>query len=72
MTDATSDSRVPTSYATAQAELEDILAELQAPDAPLDVLAARVGRARVLLAWCRNELRTTEREVDALLEDTEA
>lgn len=64
-------SDAPASYAAAQQELETILEELQRADAPLDLLTARVSRAKALLAWCRQELRTTEREVDALLEDTE-
>ena len=63
--------KVPQSYAAAQEELEAILAELQRPDSPLDVLVERVARARELITWSREALRGTEREVDALLEETD-
>ena len=64
--------RPPNSYAAAQEELEAILAELQQPDSPLDVLVEKVARARALITWSREALRDTEREVDALLEETDA
>ena len=62
----------PKSYAAAQEELEDILASLQSPEAPIDELAAAVRRAKELIQWLRTALRETEAEVESLLEDVDA
>jgi hypothetical protein len=40
---------------------------LQAPEASVDALTERIKRAGELIALCRNELHTTEAEVNALL-----
>ena len=62
----------PKSYAAAQEELEDILAQLQSPAAPLDELTARVRRAREIIAWLKTALRETEAEVEGLLGELDA
>ena len=62
----------PKSYAAAREALENILAKLQAPDAPLDELSADVRRAKELIAWLREALRETEAEVEGLLEEVDA
>ena len=62
----------PKSYAAAQEELEDILAQLQTPDAPLDELTTRVRRARELITWLRTTLRDTEAEVEGLLGEVDS
>ena len=62
----------PKSYAAAQEELEDILARLQSPDAPIDELSEAVRRARDLIDWLRTALRETESEVEALLREVDA
>lgn len=59
----------PKSYATAQEELETILAELQRPDAPLDELTRQVRRAKGLIGWLRAALREIETEVEGLLDE---
>lgn len=59
----------PTDYATAQQELNGLLEELQRPDAPIDRLTEQVSRAKFLIDWAREKLRSTEAEVDALLRE---
>ena len=52
---------------TTYEELRTLLRELQAPEASVDALTERIKRAGELIALCRNELHTTEAEVNALL-----
>lgn len=46
----------PAGYAAAFAELEEILGALEQPDVDVDVLAAQVQRAAVLIAFCRERI----------------
>ena len=56
-------------YVSAMAELQEITRDLEDNRVPVDELAQRVGRARELLAWCRDKLRNTEAEVAKLYEE---
>ena len=56
-------------YVSAMAELQEITRDLEDNRIPVDELAQRVGRARELLAWCRDKLRNTEAEVAKLYEE---
>lgn len=58
-------------YSEAQAELEQILAQLQEVPADIDQLHARVARAEQLIALCRAKLRGVSEEVARLRETTE-
>ena len=61
--------KAPQSYAEAQAELNQLLLDLQQPDAAIDLLAERVTRAKHLIDWSREKLRTTDAEVQKLLSE---
>lgn len=63
----------PASYAAAVDELEAILAEVEADDVDVDLLADRVARAAALLRWCRARVLAArdavEEAADGLSED---
>jgi exodeoxyribonuclease VII small subunit len=59
-------------YAAALAELDDILAELEAEELDVDVLAARVARAAVLVRLCRGRIQAARVEVERIVADLEA
>lgn len=61
----------PESYAAAQDELRGLLDALQGEDVDLDAMTVRVERARELIAWSRERLRTTQLAVDDLLAETD-
>lgn len=61
-------STTPTSYASASAELDRILAELRSDNCDIDTLAERTRRAVELLRFCRDRLTTTEEELRTILE----
>jgi exodeoxyribonuclease VII small subunit len=54
-------------YATAQTELEEILADLQNEQTSIDELAEKVKRAAELIAFCKTKLRATEEEISRIL-----
>ena len=51
------------SYETAYAELQQIVHDLQGELIGIDELAAKIKRARDLIAFCRERLRQTEEAV---------
>ncbi len=53
-------------YATAYAELMEIVASLQNDVTDIDALAARIERANELIKFCRERLRQTEETVQKL------
>ena len=61
--------KAPKDYAAAQAELEELLSSLQQPSVEIDSLTQKVARAKELLEWCKEKLRTTESAIDELLSD---
>jgi exodeoxyribonuclease VII small subunit len=54
-------------YETAYAELEAIMQELQEERIGVDELTAKVKRASVLITFCNDMLRATEKEVTAVV-----
>lgn len=56
-------------YGDAVAELEAILAGLEADDLDVDALAARVGRAAELIKLCRDRIAATRLEVERVVAD---
>jgi exodeoxyribonuclease VII small subunit len=66
----------PESYEQALAELERLVAAMEAGDLPLDALLASHQRAAQLLAFCRGRLDAVEQQVkvleDGQLKDWEA
>ena len=58
-------------YAEALAELEAILDEIEDDAVDVDVLAARVQRAAVLLRACRSRIAAAKVEVEAIVAELE-
>jgi exodeoxyribonuclease VII small subunit len=56
-------------YAEAKAELDAILAELERSDVDVDVLSARVTRARELIDLCRGRIATARVEIETVVAD---
>lgn len=56
------------SYSKAIAELETIVAKMQADDCDIDSLAGYTTRALELLKFCKEKLFTTDQEVKKCLE----
>lgn len=50
-------------YDAAQAELQQIVAELQSDTISMDELAAKIERARELIRFCRERLREVEKRL---------
>ncbi len=57
----------PIGYAEAMAELEAILAEIEADDVDVDVLSDRVKRAAELIKLCRQRIHDTRVEVEDIV-----
>jgi len=60
----------PKDYASAQVELEELLASLQQPAVEIDSLSEKVARAKELLEWSKQRLRSTEESIEQLLSDS--
>jgi exodeoxyribonuclease VII small subunit len=58
-----------TSYREANAELEQILQQIESGDIDLDELSDKVERAAALLAVCREKLAATELKVKKVVAD---
>lgn len=56
-------------YAEALAELERILAELEASDVDVDTLATRVARASELITICRARIGAARLSIDEVIAD---
>jgi exodeoxyribonuclease VII small subunit len=56
-------------YTQAVHEIEDIIQEIEQQKPDMDELSTRVSRALELIKFCRTKLRTTEEDIDKLLEN---
>ena len=56
----------PTTYASAYAELQQIVRDLQDEAVGIDELTAKIARAAELIRFCREKLRMTEEEMAKL------
>jgi exodeoxyribonuclease VII small subunit len=54
-------------YESALKELQQIVSELQEEAIGMDLLAVKVKRAGVLIQFCREKLRDTEKEIEGLI-----
>lgn len=54
----------PAGYAAALSELEQILERLERSDVDVDVLATQVGRAAVLIRFCRERIGSARLQID--------
>ena len=59
-------------YATALAELDAILRELEGSDVDVDHLADRVARASELIALCREKITNAQLRVEQVTSDLDA
>jgi len=59
------------SYATAMQELQDIVRRIEQGDIGIDDLSAQVKRASVLIEQCRAKLRSTETDIQSILQNLE-
>ena len=58
-------------YETAYAELQAIASEIENETVSVDVLAEKVKRAAVLIAFCQAKLKSTETEVNKIIAQME-
>ena len=58
------------SYQSAMEELQTIVAQLEANAIGIDELSEKVKRAAELVQFCQEKLRTTEKEMDNLFEES--
>ncbi|MCW5923953.1 MAG: exodeoxyribonuclease VII small subunit [Saprospiraceae bacterium] len=56
----------PLTYASAFAELQQIVRDLQDETVGIDELTAKIARAAELIRFCRERLRMTEEEIGKL------
>jgi len=70
MTEA--DTEAGPGYAEALAELDDILADLEADDIDVDVLAAKVERAAELIQLCQGRIATARVQVEKVVAELDA
>lgn len=56
-------------YASAMAELEKIVSDIDSGEVDVDVLAAKVKRARELITFCSSRLRGAQDSVNEILHD---
>lgn len=59
------------SYTTALSELQTIVGQLQAEAIDMDQLSEKVQRAATLIRFCQGRLRSTEAEINAVLQSEE-
>lgn len=57
----------PTGYAAALDELEAILGEIDRPDVDVDVLAAKVQRAALLIGYCRDRIGAARLQIETVV-----
>jgi exodeoxyribonuclease VII small subunit len=69
MSDGSDAAATELGYANALAELEQILAELEASDVDVDQLADRVARATTLIAVCRQRIGSARTRIDEVIAD---
>jgi len=54
-------------YEAAYSELKQIAAEIESESVSVDVLAEKVKRASLLIAYCQKRLKATEEEVNNII-----
>jgi exodeoxyribonuclease VII small subunit len=58
-------------YSEALEELEDIVAEIEEGKISVDELSTKIERASKLIRLCKAQLKSTEEEVEKILEEME-
>jgi exodeoxyribonuclease VII small subunit len=62
---------IPLTYEAAYMELKKIAEEIETESISVDVLAEKVKRASLLIAFCQTKLRSTEKEVTNIIKQME-
>lgn len=57
------------SYSEKIEEIESIIDYISSEETDVDQLRSKISRAALLITQCKNELRSTENEIQKLLED---
>lgn len=57
------------SYEKAYEELQEILSQMEEGEISIDALSDKVKRASELLTYCKDKLRTTQSQVDDILDN---
>lgn len=57
----------PVSYEAASKELEVLVAEIESGNVSIDALVDKVQRASDLLAFCENKIKSTQDNLEAIL-----
>jgi len=70
-TDTAIDSADDLDYASAVAELDEILNELEDEALNVDILADRVKRASELITFCRSRITSAKTQVEQIVADLE-
>lgn len=60
------------SYETAYQELVNIVKEIESEKVDIDELSEKVKKAEKLIAFCKEKLKVTEKEVEEILEKLDA
>ncbi|MES2798562.1 MAG: exodeoxyribonuclease VII small subunit [Bacteroidota bacterium] len=58
-------------YKGAFEELQEIVVQMESGNISIDTLSEKVKRATALIAICKNKLKTTEEDVNAILKELE-
>lgn len=58
-------------YDQAYAELQSILAELQQSETSIEDLTKKIKKASELINYCKSKLRSTEKDIQKLLQDND-
>lgn len=58
-------------YSKAIAELQDIVSHIEKADIDVDILTDKVKRAIFLIKFCKEKLRTTDKEIRQVLSEIE-
>ncbi len=58
-------------YSSALEELENIIQEIENEEISIDDLSIKVKRASILLKFCKETLRSTESDINAILGEME-
>jgi len=59
-------------YSAALEELELIIHEIESEEISIDDLSLKVKRASSLLKFCKEKLRTTEEDINTILEEMDS
>lgn len=57
------------SYKEAVSEIELVIQQIESEELDVDKLTEKVKRAAYLIKWCKEKLRSSEKEIETILKD---